>query len=262
MVVTPDRLEPFRDRLRRLPARQGLAHRVIRLGIRVGRVLLGWRLEVTGMERLPCPPGGSAGAGCLIVAAPHRAWVEPFLLMDAWPTDAARPVWVGDARTVTSARWRRWLLPRWGVVPVGRAADPRVHAAAVATALGRGCAVVMFPEKGPPSAPDRVRTIAPGFAYLALASGAAVVPVVVGGTHVLVRDASFTIDVLDPMLPEELPSAEGRADPFGPAARAAAARMVDAYRDAVSPVLVESTRLAEQRRPRRERWRWLATLFR
>lgn len=251
--------------LRGLSPRQGLTHRVLRAMIRLGLRIPGWRLEVNGMERLPRYDTATAsadpvrpGAGCLIVVVPHRAWVEPFLLMAAWPQEAARPVWVGDGRTIHLSWWRRLALPRLGVIPIGPGSrGPRAYAELAAEALSRGAAVVIFPEKGPPSPPERTRTIAAGFTYLALRSGAPVVPVVVGGSHRIVRDVTFSLDVLEAIRVER---AEG--DPFLPEHRARVAELMTRYAACVSGVLVERTATADARHPARERWAWLGRLLR
>jgi 1-acyl-sn-glycerol-3-phosphate acyltransferase len=277
-------LERFREGLRRAargprPFHQGPFEKVLRAVIRLGCRLFAWRLEVTGIDRIPAataerlaapaepaspvPPAQPSGrrprgAGCIVVGAPHRAWVEPFLLALAWPSDAARLVWVGEGATMTASWWRRRLLPRLGLIPIGPGAGgPRAYADMAAEALSAGAAVAIAPEKGPPSAPHRTRTIAPGFAYMALRSGAPIVPVVFGGTHRLVRDVTFTVDVLEPIDP-----GPAVIDPFTPEHRARAGQLVEAYRAAVDAVLPERAALADARRPARERWRWLGGMFR
>ncbi len=193
----------------------------------------------------------------MVAAAPHRAWVEPFLLLLAWPADAARLVWLADGRTVTRSWWRRRLLPRLGVIPIAAGAGgPRTYADLVAEVCARGHAVVVFPEVGPPSAADRARRISPGFAYLALRAGAPVVPVVVGGTHRLVRGAHLSVDMCTPIDP-------GAAvdDPFTPAARERAHDLARAFAETVASVLPERTRQADALGPARDRWKWLGRLL-
>lgn len=247
----------FRHSIARLAPWQGAVYRVLRAVIRTGLRALGWRVEVQGLEHIPRRAGRASGAGCLVVAAPHRAWVEPFLLVAAWPADAARPLWVAEGRTATQARWRRVLLPRFGVIPVGSGGGgPRAYAEVVSLALERGFAVVIFPEKGPPSPPDRTRKIAPGFAYLALHTGAPILPVVMGGTHRIVRDVVFTVDALP-----VIETGEAMADPFTPDGAVRARSLLETYRTVVGEVLPERTALADARRPAHDRWRWLGTVI-
>jgi 1-acyl-sn-glycerol-3-phosphate acyltransferase len=248
----------FRAGLSRGSSRQGRFERWLRRAIRAWCRVCGWRLEVTFVAPLPAADGRPPGAGCVVAGAPHRAWVEPFLLAAAWPDDAARLVWMGEVHTMTASWWRRALFPRLGMIPItGRTGAPREYAELVAASLARGTALAIFPEKGPPSAPDRTRRISSGFAYLALRAGAPVIPVVMGGTHRIVRGSSFTVDFLAPI--EVGPAIR---DPFTPGHRPGVDRLVARYRQVVEEVLPARTALADARRPRRERWRWLATLLR
>ncbi len=258
MPLGPVVLERFRTGLRAAGWRQGWFDRWLGIVIRTACALARWRVSRAGLDRLPLGSNGVAGAGCLVVVAPHRAWIDPFLLMAAWPRAAARLGWFGDGETMVRSRWRRWLLPRIGMIPIAPGSGgPRVHADLVAAALTAGAAVVVFPERGPASAPEVTRPIAPGFAYLALRAGAPVVPVVLGGTHRVVRAAPFSVDILAPVAAGPL-----MADPFTPAGREAARRLVADVDAAIAPVLLERTREADAGRPRRDRWPWLATLFR
>lgn len=237
---------------------QGWFDRCLRLVIRGWCRAVGWRVAVRGLDRLPVGAAGMPGEGCVVAVAPHRAWIDPFLLLAAWPADAARPAWMGDGITMTRSVWRRWLLPRLGMIPIAPGhGDPRAYAEQVAAVTAAGRALVIFPEKGRPSPPDRTRAISPGFAYLALRAGVPVVPVVLGGTHRIVRGSPFSVDVL----PAILPARAAMADPFTPPGRDAARALVAAYGAAVAPVLAERTALADARRPAHDRWRWLGTLF-
>jgi 1-acyl-sn-glycerol-3-phosphate acyltransferase len=257
-----DRSEPidvqrFREGLGRASVRQGPVDGGLRLLIRGVCRLVSWRVDATGFDDLPRGEAGRAGAGCLVVAAPHRAWIDPFLLLAAWPPAAARLVWFGDGPTMSRSWWRRWLFPRLGMIPITpRSGGPREYASLAAQVLAAGAALAIFPEKGPPSPPEQTRTIAPGFAYLALYAGAPVVPVVLAGTHRIVRGSSFTVDALDAI---EVGAADEQV--FSPPGRRRAAEVTERYRLAVAGVLPDRSALADARRPAREYWRWLATLF-
>lgn len=254
--LRPEDQERFRAQLLRMSRHQGPIERFGRVALRAWLRFVAWRVDVHASEPLPTTPGRRPGAGCIVAVAPHRAWVEPFLLLHAWPPDAARLVWLADGRTVTRS-WRRWLLPRVGVIPVGREyGGPRAYAELATEVLGAGAALAVFPEIGPPSSPEHTRRISPGFAYMALGAGAPVVPVVMGGTHHIVRGARFSVDRL-----ATIDSGDRIDDPFTPAARGHAHQLVQRYERAVAEVLPGRTAEADSRRPRRERWRWLATLF-
>lgn len=250
-------VERFRKGLGRASVRQGSVDRGLRLLIRGVCRVLSWRVDATGFDALPHRDARRAGAGCLVVAAPHRAWIDPFLLLAAWPPGAARLVWFGDGPTMTRSWWRRWLFPRLGMIPITPGSGgPRAYAGLAAQVLSAGAALVIFPEKGPPSRPEETRTIAPGFAYLALFAGAPVVPVVLAGTHRIVRRSSFTVDALRAI---DVGAADEQV--FTPRGRRRAAELTERYRAVVTAVLPDRSALADTRRPARERWRWLATLF-
>ena len=255
--LDPDDRRRFGEALRAMSMQQGRLERTLRLLMRVWCRVVDWRVDVEGMTSLPRLEGGVPGAGCVVAAAPHRAWVEPFLLLSAWPPDAARLVWLADGRTVTRSWWRRRLLPRLGIIPIeGARSGPRVYAELIAEVLAAGHAVAIFPEVGPPSAPDRARPMSPGFAYLALRAGAPVIPVVVSGTHRIVRGSRFSIDGL-----RAIEVGSPVEDPFTPAGRARAHKLSRRLEMVVAEVLPERTAQADARRPGRERWRWLGTLF-
>lgn len=255
-LAEPD-VERFRSALRRLPARQGRFEQALRLVMRAWCWAVGWRIDIGPTDGLPAVTSARPGSGCVVACAPHRAWLEPFLLVAAWPPEAARLVWLADGRTVTRSWWRRRLLPRLGVIPIEVAlGGPRRYAEAVAEVLAAGAAVAVFPEKGPPSPPHRSRTISPGFAYLARRAGAPIIPVVMAGTHAIVRGSTFSVRFLDAIQP-------GAADleSFRRESRRLAHELADGFAVAVNAELPALNELTDARRPVRERWRWLARLF-
>lgn len=259
MTTMPESVDVqrFREGLGRASVRQGSVDRGLRLLIRGVCRLVSWRVDASGFENLPRGETGRAGAGCLVVAAPHRAWIDPFLLLAAWPRGAARLVWFGDGPTMSRSWWRRWLFPRLGMIPIAPdSGGPRVYAELAAQVMSAGAALAIFPEKGPPSPPETTRTIAPGFAYLALRAGAPVVPVVLAGTHRIVRGSSFSVDAL-----AALDVGEADEGVFSSPGRRRAAELTERYRMAVAAVLPDRSTFADARRPARDRWRWLATLF-
>ena len=247
----------FRAALGSRSARQGWFERSLRLVIRAWCWAVGWRLEVGPMTDLPARTTSAPGSGCLVAGAPHRAWVEPFLLMAAWPADAAPLVWLADGRTVTGSWWRSRFLPKVGVIPIeGSVRALHGYAEMAAQVLAAGAAVVVFPETGPASEPGRLRTISPGFAYLARRAGAPIVPVVFGGTHAIMRGSTFSVDAL-----EWIDVGPADREPFSPESRRLAHELTERYTATIAAALPERNALTAARRPDRERWRWLATLF-
>jgi 1-acyl-sn-glycerol-3-phosphate acyltransferase len=169
--------------LQRLGSRQGRLDHAVRLLVRLGFASLGWRVQAEGTDLLPRDRGGRV-LPCVLAAAPHRGWPDPFLVLLAWPREAPRLAWFGDEVTMTRSWWRRRLLPRLGMIPIP--ARPSVGAVgtyldAARLVLDRGCVLVVFSEKGPPSPRGRTRTIAPGAAWLSLAADVPLVPVALAG---------------------------------------------------------------------------------
>jgi 1-acyl-sn-glycerol-3-phosphate acyltransferase len=217
-VTEPD---PGLVTAQRARARAALAHvsprrrpldKLVRLGVRVGFVAVGWRVEATGLDLVPRDAAGRV-IPSVIAVAPHRGWIDPFLLLLAWPDDAPRLTWFGDARTMARSRWRRAVLPRLGMIPIPAEPSPaavRDHVADARTILGRGCCLVVFPEKGPPSPAGQLRAIAPGAAWLAAAGGAPLVPVAIGGFLEAGLGTRFRLAVLHPLPALLPPDAAGR----------------------------------------------------
>lgn len=253
-----DEFESFASALDGVPTTQGRFERLLRIVIRAWCRVVGWDIETGGWAALPARAGGAAGSGCIVVAAPHRAWLEPFLLLAAWPPHAARLVWLADGETVARSWWRRRLLPRLGVIPVvGGIEGPARYAAAASAVLSRGAALAVFPEVGQPSEPDAPRRISPGFAYLARHAGAPILPVVIAGTHHIVRGSRFSVDLLPAI---DVGSSDPRA--FSSEGRAAAHEIRDRYVGLIREELPTRNARTDARRPSRDRWRWLGTLFR
>jgi 1-acyl-sn-glycerol-3-phosphate acyltransferase len=273
---------PFERTLARVDARPSRLIGPIRVALRLGSRLCGFRLVVEGREHLPRGPDGRVAGGWILAGSPHRAWVDPLLLLLAWPADGPRLAWLGDGPTLVRSWWRRLLLPALEVIPVVPGSGPAAmtsHARAASRVLGRGAVLALFVERGAPSPPDRTREIAGGFAWMALAADADVVPVVIGGAHRIVRGSPFIVQFLAPLprpalapgpgesgagSPGDSGSPGGRGCPGQPldrSWRAPATALVDAYCVAVTGPVRDAAARADARAPRTSHWRWLATLF-
>ncbi len=187
--------------LGRTGPRQGVLDRLVRGGVRAGFLVVGWSVRADGLGALPRGPDGRV-MPCVLAVAPHRGWPDPFLVLLAWPRDAPRLTWFGDEVTMTRSWWRRRLLPHLGMIPIAASTTPSAVATyleAARAALARGCVVVVFAEKGPPSPRGRTRTIAPGAAWLALAGEVPLVPVALGGFLETGLGTRFRVRVLPPI---------------------------------------------------------------
>ena len=239
--------ERMRAALGGLSARPGWLDRLVRLVVRSGFALVGWRIRVAGYERLPRDAAGRV-VPCVIAVAPHRGWIDPFLLLLTWPPDAPRLTWFGDGRTMVRSWWRRRLLPRLGMIPISPRVTPGAvteHLADARTVLARGCCLVIFPEKGPPSAPATTRMIAPGAAWLAAAGAVPLVPVAIAGFLETGLGTRYRLLVLDPLAPPQ-------PDPTTPAGMRAARATTEELRAALTPAVAKleaATRAENGRRP-------------
>lgn len=262
MTPTNRRIDPrdaarFRAALATAPREQGRFEWLLRRVIRGWCRVVDWRVSVSWEADLPAVATLRPGSGCVVACAPHRTWVEPFLLLAAWPEGAVRLVWLADGATVTRSWWRRRLLPRIGILPIeGRAGGPAAYLEAGAAALAAGAALVVFPERGPASPPDRTRLLAPGFAYLARRAGAPVVPVVVAGTHDIRRGSRFSVTFLPPMMTEAPDPAA-----LSSASRSLAHALTSRTAEAINAELPHRNALTDARLPASARWRWLGRLF-
>jgi 1-acyl-sn-glycerol-3-phosphate acyltransferase len=237
-----------------------LALFLCRVVVRVFRL----RLELQGAEHLPRTPDGRPVGGWIAAAVPHRRWIDPFLLLLLLPSKP-RVVLFADGRVLARTRFRRLLFRTiGGVVPVWPRGGPRAfgaHIVAARRVLDAGAVFAIFPEAGPPSAPDRARPIQSGLGYLALRTDAPVVPMLIAGTGELYRGRRLVLRVLPAVsarrlagLPadEPIPAAGSRAE-------RSAAHQVPATFDALTAptVAVLHHEIERQARTDRRRWTWL-----
>lgn len=245
--------------------RPGLAFRVaVGLCRLLARGVFGLRLELSGRELLPRDARGRPAGGWIAVPVPHRRWIDPFLLLLLLPQEP-RLVFFADGRVLFRTRFRRFLFRLLGgVVPVWPRGGPKAfwaHIAAAQQVLDAGAVFVIFPEAGPPSAPDAARHIEPGFGYLALRTGAPLVPIVIAGTGEIYRRRRLVLRVLPTLTPAELAGlAAGDSLPEANSAdeRAAARRIADEFSARMAPIIASEHFTLERRAAGdARRWTWL-----
>jgi 1-acyl-sn-glycerol-3-phosphate acyltransferase len=139
------------------------------------RVLWGARVE--GVEHIP-------RSGSFIVVANHCSNLDPPLLGWAIGNQVGRVV-----HFMAKIEMRSWpvigyLATQAGVYFVRRGENDRAAQRFSLDALADGRPIAMFPE-GTRSRDGRMKAFKPGAAYLALRSGAPVLPVGIAGTHKL-----------------------------------------------------------------------------
>ena len=171
-----------------------------------------YRVTITGAERIP--PAGAA-----ILVANHESMFDPWILALATP----RPV-----RYMAKAElWRIPLVGRaldaFGTFPVERGTGDATAMSRAASLLHAGEVIGMFPQGTSKQLPNR--PFHRGAARLALATGAAIVPVRLVGTRGFLRPGRrpTKVHVGEPILVE-------RAKPTVAAARALTARVEQALR--------------------------------
>jgi glycerol-3-phosphate dehydrogenase (NAD(P)+) len=163
-----DDLMRFHERTRRRgvhPVVYWLARAVLQPAIHAW-----FRVRRTGRHNVP--------AGAVILASNHRSFLDPFVIGCC----VRRPVYFVAKAELFERRLAAWLLNSLGAFPLRRGEADEDSVDTALELLGRGEAVVIFPEgtrirSGSLAAPKR------GVGRLALASGAPVVPVAVTGTE-------------------------------------------------------------------------------
>ncbi len=227
-------------------ARAPLAWRALLAVCQATGALLGLRLRVEGAEHLPDGP-------CLIAAAPHRSWLDPFVLLFALPAEP-RVYFLGDGEAIYRDPVRAFFVRRLGgVVPVWRGGfgiEP--HVAAAREILASGARLALFPERGPAVPVERARPFSWGIGHLARLTGAAVAPAVLGGTHELYLGRRVAVRFLVPISPAWTGDEQHRA---------AAHALVRDLGETMAPHVADLLRATEPPPTFRKRWRWLTTAF-
>jgi 1-acyl-sn-glycerol-3-phosphate acyltransferase len=249
-------------------ARASRTYRVVLAGIHlIGRWLFGFRTDVVGLDRLPRTSDGRPAGGWIAAGLPHRTWVDPFVVTEVLPIQP-RLVFFGDGPAIFRSRWRRWLVRRiGGVIPIwpggGRVAVD-AHLAAVAAALDAGAVLCLFPETGPPTSPGTARPFGSGLAYFALRTGVPIVPLVLGGTHELYLHRRFRLEVLEPVVWQDLagvPRGTLPPEPWSSAERRTAHRVTLALHERTAASVTAAHLATTLPADRRKHWRWLTTAW-
>jgi 1-acyl-sn-glycerol-3-phosphate acyltransferase len=248
--------------------RAGVAYRLLRMTWRVVATALGFRVLVRGLRNLPRTPDGRRTGGYILAGIPHRTWIDPFLPW-GWLPAEPRLVFFGDARTMARSPFRRWVVRRvGGILPIPSHGGLRAfatHMAAAGEVIRAGAVFTLFPEYGPPAPVEVSRQVAAGLGYVALRTGAPIVPVVIGGNHELFlgrRIALRVLPPLDPFLLAGLPPGGPAPAPGSREERVAAHRLAEAFREAVAPALDAAWRSVEPKAGYRKHGLRLTHIFR
>lgn len=175
-------------------ARGPWLYTVLRLVARfVCFVVLRFRIRTSGQEHLP------TGGGYFLVAAAHRGWMDPFVVMHAVPPEP-RCWFLGSAPSTFTARWREVLIHRLGgLLPVWRGGvgiDQHVESARAVVA--NGAVFAQMPEGTVSGPPGRIGALRTGWAVIALRVDPPIVPLAMAGTEELYVGRRMASRVLPP----------------------------------------------------------------
>ena len=188
------------DWLGRQPeARASVFYRVVRLFARF--VLFGvfrFRIETSGQEHLP-------RGGYLLVAAAHRGWIDPFVVMHALPLEP-RSWFLGSGPSTFTSRFRERLVHRLGgLLPVWRGGlGIESHVRSARAVVDAGAVFVQMPEGTVNGPPGGLGPFRPGAALIAIRTGAQIVPLAMAGTEELYIGRRMASRVLPPTSAREL----------------------------------------------------------
>ena len=245
----------------RASPRAGIAYRLLRRVWRLVALALGLRIRVRGLEHLPRDGRGRLVGGYVLAGIPHRAWIDPFLPW-GWLPAEPRLAFLGDARTMARSPLRRFVVRHvGGILPIPSHGGPRsfaTHLEGAAVVLRADMVFLLFPEYGPPSPVEASRPIAAGLGYVALRSGAPIVPLVIGGNHELFWGRTIVVRVLpalDPFALARLPPGSLAPSRGSREERAAAHAIAEGFLAATADAVDAAWRAAEPRPGARKRTR-------
>jgi 1-acyl-sn-glycerol-3-phosphate acyltransferase len=160
----------------------------------VGKRLLRFTIEVEGLELVP------RGEPLIVAAAPHRNWIDPFLILQVLPP-LPRTYFLAAADTTGDRWWKRLLIDlAGGMVPVATKGQLNRDGLELALAiLRRGNRVGIFPEGWGPKPDPEILPLKRGVAFISQHSGCRVLPVALAGTSDLWRGKTLRVRIAPPL---------------------------------------------------------------
>lgn len=179
--------------LGRVPESRGpVAYHLLRLVFRaVAFGLLRIRITTQGQEHLP------GSGGYLLVAAAHRGWMDPLVVMHALPAEP-RSWFLGSGPSTFTAPWREWLIRRvGGLLPVWRGGvGVEQHVASARAVVANGGVFAQMPEGTVSGPPGRIGVFRTGWAIIAVRIDVPIVPLAMAGTEELYIGRRLTSRIL------------------------------------------------------------------
>ena len=172
-------------------AKASILYRLLRL---VGRFLIfgvfRFRIATSGQEELP-------RGGYLLVAAAHRGWMDPFVVMHAIPAQP-RAWFLGSGPSTFTSRWRERLIHRvGGLLPVWRGGvGIDQHIASARAVIANRAVFAQMPEGTVSGPAGRIGPFRTGWAVIALRTDAPIVPLAIAGTEELYLGRRLASQVL------------------------------------------------------------------
>jgi 1-acyl-sn-glycerol-3-phosphate acyltransferase len=145
--------------------------RIFMRGVLRGFMRIGARVQMEGLERVPAE-------GPLVVTVNHLGYLDAFVLAGTFP----RQLDTVMAAEMLEIPFVRQIVSWYGMVPVKRGQFDRQVLTRSVALLKQGRAVGISPEAGV-SETAALRQARDGAAYLALQTGAQILPVAVTGTE-------------------------------------------------------------------------------
>jgi 1-acyl-sn-glycerol-3-phosphate acyltransferase len=174
-------------------AKASLLYRSMRLVARfLCFAVFRFRIATSGQEHVP--PGGY-----LLVAAAHRGWMDPFVVMHALPVEP-RCWFLGSGPSTFTAPWREWLIKRiGGLLPVWRGGvGIDAHVESARAVVANGAVFVQMPEGTVSGPAGRLGALRNGWAIIAQRTDAPILPLALVGTEELYVGRRMVSRVLPP----------------------------------------------------------------
>jgi 1-acyl-sn-glycerol-3-phosphate acyltransferase len=164
--------------------------------------VLRFRITTSGQELLP-------SGGYFLVAAAHRGWMDPIVVLHALPTEP-RAWFLGSGPSTFTSRRREWLIRRiGGLLPVWRGGiGIEQHVASARAVIANGGVFAQMPEGTVSGPAGRIGPFRVGWALIALRIDAPIVPLAMAGTEELYIGRRMVSRVLPPTTIAELLGAD------------------------------------------------------